>query len=198
MNKVVAEKATPDPTDAGQAAGAQTDDLDSVLNQIDQEFDKSKEDVTKVAPETTDDLNAKVDYLIQNENNQAIDSAVKSVRGMLTDLDVSVPDDEIIEDMLHGMARKDARIREAFDNRHKNPALWQKVLKGASAKIADKFSVDTQVTRDREIVASAIRGSGKTATADDNKSFEKFQKTASDYQIQEWKITGRIPESYKG
>src|SRR3990167_11529412 len=175
--------------------GAQTDDLDSVLSEIDKEFYAAKEKV-KDTPEQQDELTAQVAYLVEKETNSAVNEAVQHVKAGLVDLDVNVSD-KVVKSMLNIMAVEDPRVKTAFDGRFENPARWDRVLKGAVKEIAKEFTVDQQLTRDRETVANAIRGS-KTVNADSNVSFEKFQKNASDYQIQEWKLTGKIPESYRG
>ena len=178
---------------AAEGAGAQTDDLDSVLSEIDKEFEDAQK-ATKEAPEAEGD--PRVDFLIRKETETSVNEAVDIVKKSLDEMEVPVSA-RVVRSMLNNMALEDPRIKVAFDGRYENPARWQKILKNLGKEIASEFNVDHQLTNDRKAVEAAIRGS-KTATPEDNVSFDKFMRTASDSQIDQWKSTGRIPESFRG
>ena len=195
IKDVVADESKVGSQTATDDTSAQTDDLDSVLSEIDKEFETAKK-TKEEAPVYNDELDAKVNFLVKKETDQSISDAVKQVKSGLNDLDVSVSD-KVVKSMLSNMASEDKRILDAFNGRYENPGRWEKVLKSATKEIAKEFSIDQNLTKDRESVANAIRGS-KTVNTEGDYSFDKFQKNASDSQIEEWKITGKVPDSYKG
>ncbi len=181
---VVADNTQVDPQDTTDDTGAQTDDLDTLLNEIDSDFDKG----TQVAPETDKDpeLSAKVDYLLKQQENTAIAEAVSSVQGGLKELEVSAPD-EAIEGMLNQMAIKDPRFMKAFQERDQNPGQWNKVLGAATKSIGKKFGdmVDKSLTDDRDSVANAIRGSSTTSEEDAPKNYNSM--SDSDFEAEKLK-----------
>ncbi len=168
---VVADDTTSDLKDTELESGAQTDDLDVLLNEIDTDFKKD----TEAAPESKEDaeLVNKVDHLLKKDEDAAIADAVSSVQNGLRELDVSTPD-EAIEGMLNQMAGKDERFMKAFQNRDKSPEQWKRVLSAAEKSIAKKFGdqVDKPLTDDREAVANAIKGSSTTSDEDAPKSYK--------------------------
>ena len=183
-NDVVADESTVDPKDTTSDSGAQTDDLDTLLNEIDNDFEKG----TQAAPEkgTDPDLSEKVDYLLKQQETTASGEAVSSVQGGLKEVDISAPD-EAIEGMLNQMAIKDERFMKAFQERDQNPGHWNKVIAAASKSIAKKFGdmVDKPLTDDRDSVANAIRGSSTTSDEDAPKNYNSM--TDSDFEAEKLK-----------
>jgi hypothetical protein len=94
------------------------------------------------------------------QTNKDIEKAVSVV---LEGLDVPIKDQDLTEGYLHVLARKDERFVNAFNNRHKNPAGWNRVLKGVQSQLREKLNIDVQATQDREAVAAAVRSASNSA-----------------------------------
>ena len=166
--------------------GAPEKDLDTLLSEIDKEFDqgtKASETKSTTAPDDVAQLKQTVSYLLEQTTRGDIESAVESVSKTLGD-ELKVPR-RAIRAMLNDMAIEDPRIRKAFDNRHKDTVGWNKVLKAAAKSIRNEFSglPDKQLTDDREAVAATIRGASKTTSQDDAPNLNAM----SDQEYETWK-----------
>lgn len=181
--QTVADKSNEASKTTSDDSSAQ-DDLDKVLNEIDQDFDKDTKVPEKEADTKKDDisdLRSTVDYLTSQVESNDIEKAVESISGAL-DVQVSK---RVIKAYLNDMAIDDPRVRKAFANRYKEPATWARVLKGATKAIRDEFSnlPDKQLTEDREALAATVRGSSRTSSEDEPPNFSRM----SDREFDEWK-----------
>lgn len=181
----VDSEVAPPETTTGQGA---PDELDAILSSVGEEFDKeTKPPVSE--PKKTDEvaeLRSRVEYLVSQSENGDIDKAVDSVSKTL---EVQVPR-KAIKGYLNEMAIEDPRIQKAFQNRHKDPVAWNKVLKAASKRINDDFKglPDKALTDDREALAATIRGASKTSTVEDEApNFSGW----SDNRFNHWKMYGK-------
>ena len=180
IEDVVANESTPESQTTGQESGAQTDDLDAILSEIDEDFDKATEETPD--EDEVKQLKATVDALVQKDTDAAINTAVSSVQGDLHNLEVNLPD-RAVKALLNQMAVEDKRIQEAFRDRENNPGRWKKILNAAAKSIAKDFSEqpDQQLTNDRKY-ATAIRG--KQTAEDDSPDFSKM----TDHEYNDWKL----------
>lgn len=172
-------------------------DLDSVLSEIDSEL----EQVNTPRKEEPEDkqTDSYIRALYQKEISRDLRDAVTTIQKGLDDLPVKMPD-SLVEAYLDGLARRDTRIRTAFLNRDTNPEQWHKIVDAVPSRIKRdmKKDIDAQTTEDREALSAAVRGSATKNTADsESKLFERFAREASDNQINDFKRTGRIPDSFK-
>lgn len=192
-----------DEQDAGQkgtddGSSAQEKDLDSILSQYDQEFDQD----TKPPEQKPDDqvkyLQEQITHLSQKEVNADIDKAASDISEML-DAPVK-PSRRIIKGFLNESAAEDPRIARAFQNRHRDPSSWSKILKGVAGNIEKEFdTVDQDLTESKNALTAAVQGKSQTSKSDDDdqKFMDRFFKACTDRQFEEYKRTGKVPASFK-
>lgn len=187
MKQTVAEKPNEAAPQTSDDSGAQ-DDLDKILSEIDQDFEKDTKVPEQKVDKEKDDIAAlkgDVDSVVSHLENIDIEKAVESVSSAL---DVQVPK-RVIKAMLNDMAIDDPRVRKAFANRYRDPQTWKKVLKGAAKNIREEFSglPDKQLSDDREALAASVRGASKTQVEDGPPDFSAW----SDRRFEHWKRTGQ-------
>lgn len=166
--------------------GAQ--DLDSLLNEFEEEVQPKKSEQSKVKAE---DVNEAINYINQQRLNDAktaekndIKSAVDSIKSSMEGMD-NIPSDRLIRGLLQDYAAENENVRKAFANRQQNPKAWQAAIKAASKEIKEEFSVDTQTTSDREAITSAVR----SASSKQPEPQEKVDYSSmSDYEFQQFKM----------
>lgn len=154
---------------AGQDARQDGDDVDTLLNEF-QASTKAPEPTPQTQPEPkagTDVIKAPVsDPAVAEVRNyifrQDMDKTIKAVRG---DLDPDRFDDGIVEAYLDMRARKDPRVATAWENRHRNPQQFEKLVAGLGREFTKKYGTmpDKQATEDRELVTAAVRGASTKA-----------------------------------
>ena len=169
---------------------AQVPDLDSILSEFDKEFDKSFKGQVTPDPEQNEvsELRKTVELLVHQTSSGDIDKSVDFISSQMGS-EATVPK-KVIKAMLNSMAVDDPRLRNAFDQRHADPARWNKVLKSAAKSIQKEFSglPDRKLTEDRDAVAAVVRGASKqTKTEDEAPSFKGW----SDNRFNNWKMTGK-------
>ena len=140
--------------------GETAQDLDSILNEYESAQatpqQKSEPDVKALAEK----LNALEQERVAERTQKDIQSAIGTVKD---GLDIQMPD-EVIEGILYAKADKNAKFRQAWNERHTNPTGFNKVLKAVQAELKKNFASmpDKSVNDDREALASAVRGSKST------------------------------------
>ena len=145
-------------TQVSEAETAQ--DLDSILN----EYEAAQETPQQQAEP---DVKSLAERLSAFEQKQAAEQTQKDISSAITTvkdgLDAPIPD-EIIEGLLYAKADKNAKFRQAWNERHTNPTGFNKVLKAVQADLKKQFASlpDKGVNEDREALASAVRGSKST------------------------------------
>ena len=173
-----------------QGNNAQMNDLDTLLANFDKDFTQETPEQPKPDDRVTM-LETTVNTLLTEKVTADINNAVSTVQKELSDSPVKVPD-QIIDDILNGMASKDRRFLSAFRNRVNDPGGWNKVLKATAEKIKKDLSttnqVDERMTSDREAVAAVIRGSKTVVPREEAPNFN----TMSDQQFENWKRTGKV------
>lgn len=154
-----------------QNDGAQDDDLETLLAEFDSqanaEPDNSGKNVIQQAqqaqidPKHIETLVSYVGSKMQEEQDQEFKKSVdKSVNTVLENL----PEDKRIspvlaEGFLHKKASSDPRFAKAFQERDKNPKMWNSMLKAASKDLLKELSVDRKVTNNVAAAAAAVRSS---------------------------------------
>ena len=158
MNEQAVSETDESVTQTAEAETAQ--DLDSILN----EYESAQETPQQQAEP---DVKSLAERLSAFEQKQAAEQTQKDINNAITTvkdgLDAPIPD-EIIEGLLYAKADKNAKFRQAWNERHTNPTGFNKVLKAVQADLKKQFSSlpDKGVNEDREALASAVRGSKST------------------------------------
>lgn len=146
------------------AAGAQTDDLATVLNEFETETRTQTPEPKQapVPPEFAQRIEALEKTISETKFKEEFQPILKRIRGDIPD---SVLSDAEITDLLDGRAKRDPKLQNAYLNRQANPAAWAKVEKMLGAEISGKFSKlpDPDATSDKEAVAAAVRGASTKA-----------------------------------
>lgn len=162
--------AMPGATD-GQDARKDGDDVDTLLNQFETSVkpapaptpqpkpeQKAGTEAAPTAPAADSGIAEVRNYIFR----QDMDKTIKTVRG---DLDPDRFDDGLVESWLDMRARKDPRLAAAWENRHRNPQAFEKVVAGLGREFTAKYGkmLDKQATEDREAVSAAVRGASTKA-----------------------------------
>lgn len=156
-------------------------DLQALLNEYEQD-DASKgtdpakgagsdaaPDVRKLAQEVEEIRR----IAAERESRQALDTLVNNIRESAEEL-TSV-DPMLIEDALHGMARRDPRIAKAFMEREAKPSAWAGVQRELGKQLAEKFgSLNTRkATENTRAAAAGARGISTTQPNKDDAGFDR-------------------------
>ena len=150
---------------AAEAQGAQTVDMDSLLN----EFDTATKAATpEPQPRTVANSKPSVEDLAarlaaferdkaDSDFQKAFEPVLRNVRGEIPEQVISNAE---LTDLIDGKAKRDPRLQQAWLNRAQNPQAWSKIEKALQAEFSQKFraSIDEGVTADREAVAAHLRG----------------------------------------
>jgi len=156
-----------DPTLRGGEAVDVQDPLDSLLSEYDEATSKPAEQKPNsdleflVSRMKEQDAKAAADVL-QSDFNDVVSNITKGMEGYNVDSDA-------VSDFLHGEARRDPRIDNAFDNRHAKPAEWNSLVNGLTEKLKGKSSPsETQTDVNRQAVTQSVRSaSTNKPTADE-------------------------------
>lgn len=193
-------QAVVDKTDAPAKPGAEvdsaqdkgSDDLDTLLNQFEQEQPKP-EAKPKTEPEQKLDT-AAIRRLETLEKSLAEDRFQKSIKPVIERVRGDIPaevlgDDEIL-DLLDGKAKRDPRLQQAWLNRDKNPSAWAKIEQNLGKELSKKFSKlpDQDATEDRNAVAVAVRGASTKAPEGKPPNFSKM--SDNEFQAEKEKMFG--------
>ena len=155
---------------AGQDARNDGDDVDALLTQFDSSVPKP---AAAPAPQPTPEPKAGTvaqpsqpdpavaagrTYIFR----QDMDKTIKTVRG---DIDSDRFDDGLVESWLDMRARKDPRLAAAWENRHRQPQAFQRIVAGLGREFQKQYGSmpDKQATEDREAVTAAVRGASTKA-----------------------------------
>jgi len=106
------------------------------------------------------------------EVRQGVDRAVETLKPMLKDLPVKLPD-KVIRGYLAETAQEDPRFMAAFENRANDPAKWDRIVAALGRKMRDEFGDPTDVaaTETRAAVSAAVRASATRAPESDTKNW---------------------------
>jgi hypothetical protein len=186
--QTVVNPADAPPPAGSEAAGARTngDDLDTLLNQYEQETRPAAPSPTEPKPAaTTAPAAATQDTRFERFiYRQDMDKLIDTVRG---DLPAEVFDNDLIESWVDTQARRDPRLQQAWINRHENPRQFEQVKSALGREFAKKMGKlpDRQATEDREAVAAAVRGASRAPVdtppnfaALNDADFQKAKETA--------------------
>jgi len=162
----VAGETEPEAKPAVEESSARDEgeDLDALLNQ----FDESIKEPAQSTPEPAVDneILTKVQQLEQQLSDQQFRTdMVKVVETVRGDLDPNVFDDTTIEALIDAEARKQPKLKAAWDNRHNDPSGFNKVVSALGNELNKRFSAmpDAAATEDHEAVANAVRGASNKA-----------------------------------
>lgn len=163
------DQTNPEAKTEGAVAGNETDELDALLDQFDQE-NSGQEQTQQTETQQADnsDIAAQVQKLVKAQEaqeakaqaadtQQGIQEAVGWGMEVLKEKEISVPDgtEKLFEGFLDTAARDDRRIAQAFLNRHAKPAAWKKVVV-AKAGDFSKFFQTSASTNQREKISAAV------------------------------------------
>ena len=147
--------------DAVADSGAQTvadsaqDDLDTLLNEYD-------EGTTTAQPAATNDLSKVTAYVERKEREEIAAQTEKDISGAVGVLKGSVDSlpERLLRGAIHDKAAEDDRFLNAYENRHKNPQGWNKVLGALGEELkAELMPVDQKATDDSNALIAAMSGS---------------------------------------
>ena len=161
----VAQQPETEAQPSAEGQGAQTADMDSLLN----EFDTATRTATpEPQPRTVANSKPSVEDLAarlaaferdkaDSDFQKAFEPVLRNVRGEIPEQVISNAE---LTDLIDGKAKRDPRLQQAWLNRAQNPQAWSKIEKALQAEFAQKFraSIDEGVTADREAVAAHLRG----------------------------------------
>lgn len=90
---------------------------------------------------------------------------------------------KVVEAWLDGKAREDARFKQLWDNRSKNPAAWNNALKAVAREMQKDFSVqvDPKLAAAQQ-VRRISQSQMATTQQDDDKEPDWASKTGSDFE----------------
>ena len=134
--------------------------LDELLSQYDQEV-KTEIKQPETQSEPLDALRNEIKEMREERQNETfrkdMDSLVSSVKG---DQDF---DETLVEAWIDAEARKDARLSNAWAQRHQDPRKFEQVKAQLTKKFSKAFApkVDPETTADKEAVTAAMTGTGK-------------------------------------
>lgn len=153
-----------------EATSARTDDdLDTLLAEFDKGNEKSPDPAqpATAAPAATDQAVAnetvlsEAKFIRQERFQKDMDDTIKKVRG---DLPEELFDGPLVQAWIDSQATRDARLAQAWANRHADPKKFGQVV----TELGKRFSKygklpDKQATEDREAVTAAVRGASTRA-----------------------------------
>ena len=153
-------------------------ELDSLLNQYEQETKPAKDEKPKQEQVgQSDEVIARIN---QMEYERDMPKAVEMVRG---DLDSEKYDYDLVETWIEKEAKLDRRISDAWINRKVNPTGFNKVMKALGKKFTEKYGEKTRVSGDE--IESAVRNS--TQTTSTPQSYEQKVAGMTDHEFRQHK-----------
>lgn len=190
-------------TDEGQKASSEEktearETLDDLLGAFDEPGGESGEQTAKTdrsaksdASRTGPELMKRLEALEVRDEEKAyrldMDKAIQTVRG---ELDPDIFDDVLVEGYLNEQARRDPRLTTAWQQRHRNPQAYQKILTGLADNFGKRFSkvIDRDVTDDKEAIRASARGASPAAATDDKEERRRIA-GMSDREFQDMKAS---------
>lgn len=165
------------------AAANETDELDALLAEFDQEADGteqttqtqtttqsgSENELADQVRQLVDAEKARTQEKIETDARQGVDEAVGWVKDVLVEKELEVPEgaEDLIEGSLQTAARKDPRIAKAFMERHKRPSAWKKIVVAHAQGLTRYFPQANQDSqREKAAAAVAQSRSGKSSDQD--------------------------------
>ena len=159
-----------DQTEGGDGAQGNDDDLDTLLQEFDEE-----------TSQTGDNAGGK--HATGDEDDTGLVGRLETLEGALAqkDLDASIDimksaDDSLsvfkpgrLRAVIESEAREDPRIARAWLNRHQNPKAWQSICKGIGTKFAGELSgvTDSDATAGRDAARALAKGTPARNTSTD-------------------------------
>lgn len=178
---VVDETKVPAEPGAEVTSARDDDSLESLLAEFDKGNPKQSEPAKPEprAEAANDVKDATAEVLaardeIRNERFQRdMNATIKEVRG---DLPSDFYDDDFMVAWLDSMAKKDARLAQAWGDRNQNPQQFARVKAALAKDFAKRYGKipDKQVTEDREAVTAAVRGASTKAPEGKSPDYSKM------------------------
>jgi len=140
-------------------------DLDALLREYDEGTQEPKQAPSE-EKELLEYLKQQRDADLVKQTQEDLNNAVTLVQEGLSDLPVKVSN-RVVKGLLNEIAYEDQRLKTAFENRHKNPQAWNRIVKQVRKTVREDFSVDKTLTDDRDAVASAVKSASTTKEADE-------------------------------
>ena len=168
--------------ESGEVDDAQ--DLDSILKEYDDQEAKPAPQPQKQPDDDVAYLKQFVEQQRVKEVQSAVSEAANSVKKAAGEAANHIPD-YLIEDALHGEARRNPRIEKAFEDRFNNPQGWNKVVEALGKKIAkDLTPTDRKATESWDAVESAVHSS---STSQNTETAPPDFGKMSDAEFNKWK-----------
>lgn len=176
------EQSAVEPTDDGTAtspseeSGAQDESLETLLQQWeeseaaesgDSDSDTKGGQTDKPGSTSTDTDTAELVRWAREERERSIaERAERDVNEAIETLKDGwddPPPDRVLKGDLHRAAAEDPRFLQAFQQRHRNPEAWKRILKAQQRELRAEFESrpDREATDDRRAVESAVRSSSR-------------------------------------
>lgn len=170
MTQAVIDDTNPD---LGTGSGDDALDVDTLVSNYKQEMKPASGQQYK--PE---DVNAIASFVKQQQQeaqqkeiDSAINSAVGTIKEGLGDLKIS---EKMIKRYMNGMASEHQDLVDAFNARNDNPKAWAEAQKKVLTEIKDEFSIDNEVTEDREALIAAVRGTSSKPVTEEAPDFSSM------------------------
>ena len=167
------EEQVAEPT--GDQEVAQGDDLDSILNEYEQETkeEAKPQQQAEIKPEDIEFIKNFQQETARKQTEQDIASAVSIVS---EGLDFGSEDltKDVVEGILYKRVENDPRMLKAFVSRHQNPSGWSKVLNAVKGELKSKM-VDQKTTKDWNALEAAVHSANTSKPQEDApKPFHKM------------------------
>ncbi len=171
------------------AAGAQDDDTDwEALVGESHPTPESEPEPKAGEVVSREEFDALKDDLAKQSVKEAIEGAVGTIKGSSDDLK-GVPD-RLVRSYLYGLAEEKPELLQAFGNRQKDPANWNKAMKLIGKEITADLAErpDANLTEDAQAAADAVRGVQNQAPAGEKPDNAKYAAMSdAEYDAQETK-----------
>ena len=158
-----AEAVAAPPAEATSAQDT-TQSMDELLREFETTTAKPQPAPEAVKPAAVDPVADVRRELAELKVQKQLDAVLTRIRG---DVPEDVLSNEELLDLLDGKAKRDPRIRDAFQRyiEKSDTTSWSKLEKALKAEIGKKFQprTDANATADRDAVAAAVRGTSTKA-----------------------------------
>lgn len=176
QQQTVAEQPDTESPTSGEGGGAQAeDDLDSLLAEWDQQQSRQTQEASsgeqtdegkQSKTELPEDVREVVDYVKQQREQEVAERTNKDIADAAEKLREGweeAPPAALLEGEIWKSAGKDQRFLQAFQNRHQQPDLWDRILKAKQKELKAMLEArpDSEATADRDAVTSAVRSASK-------------------------------------
>lgn len=200
----------PDATAPAAGSDAQADDLAALLNEYDGAVNKQQTnaaDPTPPAPRGDEPPANSVEARLMElerahleklehealvETKGAIDGATATIKDVLSELPVKVTD-KMIRGYLAETAQENPRFMQAFNDRHRDPGKWDRIVKALGREMASELGSgpDVAATSTRAAVNAAVRASTTQAAAEPQKNFSTMKNHEFEAEVQRLVSGGR-------